>query len=285
MYALGPVRLHTAEFHSPKGLSESEIWSSHVRPVLEGVPKNVIAICEYGFTEILNNLIDHSESTFARINVKRTPDLLELEVVDLGVGIFAKIQKEFHLPSVKETVLELTKGKLTTDPMRHTGEGIFFTSRMFDEFEIYSGGVFLSHTAKDLWVVEGRTARSGTLVTMKISPHSRRTPQSVFDQFAGGSGEFEFKKTHIMLRVLGAEGQRLVSRSQAKRVLARLESFTDVILNFEGIRSVGPAFADEIFRVFARSHPEVKITPMKANLYVQRMIRRALAAAGSEKGN
>ena len=34
-------------------------------------------------------------------------------------------------------VWELPKsGKLTTDPDNHTGEGIFFTSRVFDEFEI-----------------------------------------------------------------------------------------------------------------------------------------------------
>jgi len=36
----------------------------------------------------------------------------------------------------------LAKGKLTTDPKRHSGEGIFFSSRMFDEFDILSGGVF-----------------------------------------------------------------------------------------------------------------------------------------------
>ena len=59
------------------------------------------------------------------------------------MGIFKKIQKALDLLDERHAILELAKGKLTTDPKHHTGEGIFFTSRMFDEFTILSGGVLL----------------------------------------------------------------------------------------------------------------------------------------------
>jgi hypothetical protein len=73
-----------------------------------------------------------------------------------------------------------------------------------------------------------------------------------------------------------AEGEKLISRSQAKRILARVERFREVVLDFEGIDSIGPAFADEMFRVFASRHPQVSMLPIRANPDVSRMIARAL---------
>ena len=39
----------------------------------------------------------------------------------------------------QEALQELSKGKLTTLPKGHTGEGIFFTSKVADRFELESG--------------------------------------------------------------------------------------------------------------------------------------------------
>ena len=76
----------------------------------------------------------------------------------------------------------------------------------------------------------------------------------------------------------------LISRSHAKRILACLESFAEAILDFSGVDSIGQAFADEIFRVFARAHPGVKLTPIHANEEVNRMIRRAIAGTTPPQG-
>jgi uncharacterized protein (DUF1330 family) len=73
----------------------------------------------------------------------------------------------------------------------------------------------------------------------------------------------------------------LVARSEAKRILARLESFAEVVLDFSGVDSIGQAFADEVFRVYATAHPGVKLTPIHANEEVNRMIRRAIAGRKS----
>ena len=47
------------------------------------------------------------------------------------------------------------------------------------------------------------------------------------------------------------------------------------MLDFDQVNSIGQAFADEIFRVFANAHPEVELIPVHAVPEVQQMIRRA----------
>jgi hypothetical protein len=71
---------------------------------------------------------------------------------------------------------------------------------------------------------------------------------------------------------------KLISRSQAKRVLARVELFKTVVLNFKDVPTIGQAFADEIFRVFAQQHPQIDIVPIHINSEVKRMIERAKGA-------
>ena len=65
--------------------------------------------------------------------------------------------------------------------------------------------------------------------------------------------------------------------SQAKQLLARVELFKTVVLNFEGMDAIGHAFADEIFRVFANSHPKLELIPYKMNSHVKRMVERTKA--------
>ena len=65
---------------------------------------------------------------------------------------------------------------LTTDPDHHSGEGIFFSSRVFDGFEILSGGVFFSHEFGDEedWLLERHNPQNGTSVFMKLNNHTLR---------------------------------------------------------------------------------------------------------------
>jgi len=79
--------------------------------------------------------------------------------------------------------------------------------------------------------------------------------------------------------VTGAD--KLVSRSQAKRVTARLDRFKEIVLDFRRVDTIGPAFADEIFRVFQRAHPGIHVRWVNAGPDVERMIRRALAAGAA----
>ncbi len=66
-----------------------------------------------------------------------------------------------------------------------------------------------------------------------------------------------------------------VARSQAKQVLKDIRDVNFLELDFAGITEIGQGFADEVFRVFANQHPEMKLEATNTTLDVARMIRRA----------
>ena len=246
-----------------------------VREVLGDLPDNVLEIWQYGFTEMFNNAIDHADGTRIGVEIKKTAAATEMTIYDDGYGIFRKIQTAMGLLDARHAILELSKGKLTTDPERHTGEGIFFSSRMFDRFDILSEGVFFSHEfegARD-WILERDKESMGTAVWMKLNNHTARTTKKIFDQYTGD--DYGFTKTVVPVRMAQYGKDKLISRSQARRVLARVERFKTVVFDFTEVKAIGPAFADEIFRVFASQHPEIELVPLRANSETERMIARA----------
>ena len=87
---------------------------------------------------------------------------------------------------------------------------------------------------------------------MRLANDSPRIMREVFDAFTDPE-EFTFDKTVVPLHLAQYEGEKLVSRSQAKRVAHRFERFKRVELDFAGVSEIGQAFADELFRVFARA--------------------------------
>jgi anti-sigma regulatory factor (Ser/Thr protein kinase) len=260
------------------GLAEDLVWTQDIRRVLGELPDNVLGLWQHGFTEMFNNAIDHSEGTQVHVEVHRTAADTEMIIADDGVGIFEKIQSRLGLLDVRHAILELSKGKLTTDPARHTGEGIFFTSRMFDSFDILSGGVSFSHTdgeAND-WVRDNPQYQKGTTVWMRLRNQTNRTTKKVFDEYVSGE-DYDFSRTVVPVVLAQYLGDPLISRSQAKRVLARVDLFRTVVFDFSEIDSIGQAFADEIFRVFSQSHPEIELQFIHANASVGKMIARARA--------
>ena len=259
-------------------LAEDTEWRNNILPYLNGVPKNVLDICQYGFCEMVNNVIDHSEAKKFIIAVTRNVLVINLVVWDFGVGIFNKIQRDFDLDDPRHALLELSKGKLTSDPDKHTGEGVFFTSRMFDEFSIVSDTlVYLARKSYDEWLIdfENRVKkRTGTVVTMAIANDAQQTIQEIFKKYS--DDEWRFMRTHVPLRLAKYEGEQLVSRSQAKRLLARVDRFSEVMLDFDGVSTIGQAFADEIFRVYSKSHQDVEIVAINTAPEVQQMIDRVI---------
>ncbi len=265
--------------------SEDTVWRFRILPHIRDVPKNVVNICQYGFTEILNNVIDHSVSDDALISFEQNYRRISIRIIDSGVGIFEKIQKDFNLPDPRSALLELSKGKLTSDKARHTGEGIFFTSRMFDVFQIGSGNLFYtrSRADDDEWLIETGDIldpRRGTAVHMEISTDAGWTTREIFAQYEGD--HMRFRKTHVPIKLGNYPGEQLVSRSQAKRILTRFEEFSEVRLDFHGVEEIGQAFADEIFRVFRNAHPNITIVAARAEPSVQETIDRAML--GSDDG-
>jgi hypothetical protein len=275
-YKLAPLVEWRKFYPITSGLEEHIVWDHDVEPILQPLPENVLDIWHYGFTEMLNNAKDHSDGTMIGVRVSKTAVNTEIQIADNGIGIFKKIQQALNLPDQRYAILELAKGKLTTDPSRHTGEGIFFSSRMFDRFSIRADKTYYGHKfGEDSdWVMEWNS-EIGTSVFMELSNHTSRTSKKIFDQYAGPDDDYGFNKTVVPVNLAQYGNDKLISRSQAKRVIARLESFKTIVFDFQGVPTVGQAFADEIFRVFANEHPGIELIPIQANSEVMRMILRA----------
>ena len=265
-YEQNPISKETFSIDISPDVEEDQVWRHVIRPTLKKLPDNVLHICEYGLSEMINNVIDHSEGNKMTININQYAPKLSFMVIDDGVGIFKKIQRDFDLNDPRHAILELAKGKLTTDPDHHSGEGIFFTSRMFDRFIIISEGLFFSHNEPgDDWLLEHKLDVKGTSVLMSISTKSNREIQDVFEAYAQEDQDYGFTKTHVPLSLVIYGDENLISRSQARRLLARFRNFEEILLDFSGIDSVGQAFADEIFRIFARNYPDVEIIAINTN--------------------
>lgn len=256
------------------GIQEHHIYNDF-HFVFQNLGKNIVDACHYGLTEMVNNAIDHSNGEIVSVEAYSDHDTVTIEVFDNGVGIFQHIATELRLRDPREAILELHKGKLTTDPVNHTGEGIFFTSRAFDSFFIHSDDLTFSHGTKrsaDILMDFG-DAFEGTLVVMKTSSKSKRTIKEIFDEFTSGD-DFSFDRTIIPVVQLVYNNEPLLSRSQAKRLLSRLDRFRHIVLDFKDVSFIGQGFADEIFRVFRRAHPEIQIDSTNANQDISKMIQR-----------
>src|SRR5690606_38722990 len=274
-YTLGRNR-RLERTYEREGLADDRVWFSDLLPLLDFLPRNVLDIGHHGVTEMVNNAVDHSDATAVGVSMDCSDGCLRLEVSDDGVGIFRKITRALDLPDERLALLELSKGKLTTDPQRHSGEGIFFTSRMFDAFQIESGALMFDHDmVYDDDLLDDADEVHGTRVCMRIAIDSARTARDVIDQYSSGPDDYSFARTVVPVRLAKVGDENLVSRSQAQRLLQRVERFRCVVLDSAEVSTIGQAFADEIFRVFDNAHPEVELLHVNAVPEVQQMIRRA----------
>jgi anti-sigma regulatory factor (Ser/Thr protein kinase) len=282
-YKLAILKNSLRSYPLNSDFQEDVIWSQGLRPLMGTVPARALEICEYGVTEILNNARDHSESEDVSVQLELTCAELSLSVQDHGIGIFRKIKDACRLNDERHAILELVKGRLTTDPEHHTGEGIFFTSRAFDRFAIRAGSLSLIHERQGAdWLIDDAKPIVGTYVSMRIQPESTHTLQEVFDRYASEQDDYASRRTQLMVALAQTDGGSLISRSQAKRIMARCERFREVKLDFSGVKSIGPAFADEIFRVWRRAHPNVTLQPSGMSPEVEKMVLRALATETPE---
>jgi hypothetical protein len=290
VYSLGANRLLHFSIGLPV-LEEDQVWFAQVKPWLSLRP-NVESLAFYCFTEIVNNASDHSGGSSVFIWVSQRTGSLVMQVIDDGEGVFQHIASRLNLPDLRCALLELSKGKTTTDPTRHSGQGIFFSSKMCDYFSIGANGLEFEHKAQsELDILEERGIRraGATLVYMRIALDTERTTKGVFDQYSNPDpdGEGGFYKTVVPVRLARLGSENLVSRSQAKRLLAGLERFRLVVLDFVEVDEIGQAFSDEVFRVFRNMHPSVELIPVNMSEHVEKMVLPVFASwkAAHRNGN
>jgi biotin operon repressor/anti-sigma regulatory factor (Ser/Thr protein kinase) len=228
-------------------------------------------ILKYAFSELLNNAIEHSSSKDCDVQWTVGIHDIHFNIRDFGIGLFYSIETKLGLNSETEALGELLKGKTTTMKERHAGEGIYFTSRAADVLTIDSHRIRLDfdNRKKDMSVAE-RKLLSGTNVRFGISKNTRRDLGAIFSEYAPKQYDYRFEKTRVRVELLAAD---FVSRSEARRLLRGLEKFREVILDFRKVKSIGQAFADEVFRVFPSQHPTITVREENASPVISMMIR------------
>ena len=273
-----------------KKLQEDRIYKKEILPLIDDLPDNVREMWYYCFTEMMNNVIDHSDADQADMLVSKNHASTSVVIHDNGIGLFRRIREYFNFDDTADAVTELFKGKLTTDSAHHSGEGIFFTSQIADVFLAISENMVFSRNPyeealSELKDIEKDTAQfvrdvqaftgmsdTGTTIVIKISNSSNKTCRSIFDQYEDEDGGFT--KTRIPLRNI--YDLYPVSRSQAKSLSHRFERFEEVILDFTGIPEIGQGFAHELFVVFQNAHPEIRLIPIGESDAVKKMLKHVM---------
>lgn len=257
-------------------------------PQLMSLSENVRSIFTFAFSEMFNNAIEHSQSKNISIEVSIRAGILSFVVLDSGVGVFRNIMKKRGLSREIEAIQDLLKGKTTTMPKSHSGEGIFFSSKSADLFVLDSFGYQLIVNTKkeNVSIKDVSIKKRGTKVIFEVDTKSQRHLDQVFKKYTNLSekSDYGFDKTEIRVKLYTASGIH-ISRSQARRILSGLEKFKIILLDFENVPIVGQAFADEIYRVFQNKYPDIKIEEENMSEGVHFMIERAKNEANVGKKN
>lgn len=262
---------HECHLKRSEGHLDTDTYAFDVclKPHIKNFEKNVYDIWAYTFSEMTNNVMDHSGAENLYISVEQDYLNTRVVILDDGIGIFEKIKAYFSFSSLDEAICELFKGKLTTDSANHSGEGIFFSSKLMDSFFILSSKKIFTNNKydNDLILDAPNDNGKGTCVIMSLSNFSHKQSREIFDMYSNVDGSFV--KTRIPLKNIFDSSP--VSRSQAKRVYYRLERFKEVVLDFDGIDWMGQGFAHQIFVIFQREHPNIRIIPEHMNNSVEKM--------------
>ena len=255
------------------GLEEDVPWARDFAPFF-ALPASVNRMVQHTFCELLNNAIDHSGGTHVTVSLRQTAGHAQLLVSDDGRGVFDQIAQTFAIDSPELAMLELSKGKLTSQPLRHSGQGLFFTSRLADVFDLHANAAAFQQRIWDErgWRPQRALKHTGTSVYASFALDTTRTLDSVRQQYSIDGVGVGFERTVVPLRLITSDVIGLESRAQARRAGARLGSFRRAEVDFGGVAQIGHAFADELFRVFAREQPGVDLVPLNMSAAVASMI-------------
>jgi anti-sigma regulatory factor (Ser/Thr protein kinase) len=257
---------------------EFRVWSGRIRPELEraALPAPALSVAEYVTTEMLNNALDHAGAGSVRVSVEPLDDATRFSVSDDGAGAFETLRAGLGLDTIEDAVLALAKGKHTTDGARHTGEGIFFSARVCEEFAVIANGLMMAFTRGEgprlvRTVPPDVKFHGGTHVNYTVRHQPHRSLKDVFDEFCP-QPELRFSRTVVAVALLQSTDGALVSRSQGRRLVSGLDRFSEIVFDFKDVGAIQQGFADEVFRVWRNAHEDLGVFVINASAAVTSML-------------
>jgi len=270
-------------FKNDGTLGEDRVYNQFISQHIQ-FKKNANSIWSYAFTEMMNNAIEHSESENIYVSIYQTCLDTQILIKDDGIGIFKNIQRFMKETknediTLRECVSLLFAGKFTTAKQFHTGEGIFFTSHIMDEFIIYSDDNFFTRNNFDSAQIEDSNLhnflhiKKGTVVMMTLNNNTKKVLSEVFNTFA--PVDEGFIRTTIPVAHMFSGGNP-VSRSEARRLLGSIALFNDIDLDFSGVEEIGQGFAHELFVLGKQKYPHINLRTVNTCKTVEDMIKRVI---------
>ena len=112
-----------------KGLHEDEIWKTVQKTTdfLDSLSENATNILYFGFTEMLNNAIDHSHSVSGYVKIWQESDSLKFIVKDNGIGI-----PQEDIPHIFDRFYKVEKAH-TPSPTVGSGLGLSIVKRIIEQ--------------------------------------------------------------------------------------------------------------------------------------------------------
>ena len=273
--------------YSLDGLTEDLPWQRDFAPHF-ALPGPVQRLVQHAFSELVNNAIDHSGGTHLTVSLRQTASQAQLLVSDNGVGVFGRIAASFAIADPQLAMLELAKGKLTSQPDRHSGQGLFFTSKLADVFDLHANDAAFQQRAWDGrgWCPTRAVAKHGSSIYAAFLLDTPRTIDAVRQAFSHDGQGYGFDRTVVPLRLIASPTCGLESRAQAARVAARLGEFARAEIDFAGVPHIGHAFADELFRVAAlRSGGRLgALVPVNASASIAALIQSVRGESRAANG-
>lgn len=103
---------------------------------------------------------------------------------------------------------------------------------------------------------------------MELLNTNENTTKEFLDEFESIDGGFDV--TNLKIKNLFESDP--ISRSQAKKLCTRLNQFNHIILDYEGVDWIGQGFAHQIYVVFQREYPHIKLQSINFNDDVRKML-------------
>ena len=180
-------------------INETTVYNLCIAPKIKNLNLQCRKKLQYACQEMINNVIEHSDGSTLNVIVAEDYVSVRILIIDNGIGIFKKIKDYFNLENLNDAILELDKGKCTTASDSHSGEGIFFSSKMFDLFFIQANGIqYVSkNNLAHHYLLENIKGKIdiGTYVSMEIAKDNIIPIENIFDQY--GDDNFGFNKTIV----------------------------------------------------------------------------------------
>ena len=262
----------TINIASSKG--PNHLLKKIILPHLKSLSKNIYEIFEFSISALINNVYDHANASKLYFKIFINRDISHFILSDNGIGIFDNIVNELKLSSAQVAAFQLAKGKVSSDLSKNLGEELNTVIRLFDFVSVEANGKGLKYSHdKQNWSISDSAQKYGTRIHLKIHSESNRTFEYVFNKiFFHEKGSIR-----IPLGLMNTSEHMIVStRNQTKNILRDIEDYKKIEFDFNKVKLIGPAFADQLIRNTKERNQSADIRWINSNKTVDLLMSRAL---------